>query len=74
MATTVAKDVHDYASQRIVLSSPKPFEEVIVAIDKAMNREKAENVVWPLLDHVKSREEFVQGLDDVLDFGERDFV
>lgn len=71
---SVTKDVRTFATDRVILSSPKPFKEVVATLDKELGRDKAENVLWPLLANAESHEEVVQGLDTFLDSGKREFV
>lgn len=69
---SVNKNVETYAAKRVVLSSPRPIDEVVAALYEATNKKK-EGQVARLLATSKNREELECGMAELTE-GKRDFV
>ncbi|EKM53493.1 uncharacterized protein PHACADRAFT_259909 [Phanerochaete carnosa HHB-10118-sp] len=72
MSLTVSSESHSYTAQRVILTSSKPFDKVIAALDEETNR--AGPHVGEVLGSAKSKEEIEQGMSALTDSGKRTFV
>ena len=69
---SVNKHVQAYTAKRVVLSSPRPIEQVVADIHEATNKEK-EGHVAVLLATAKDREGIERGMDALTE-GKRSFL
>ncbi len=73
-SSQLTKDVLSYTAQRVTFASPKPFKDVIAALDKELNASGAGIAVMQMLATAQSREEIEKGMNEMTDNGKRDFV
>ncbi|KAI0697435.1 hypothetical protein BC835DRAFT_1413671 [Cytidiella melzeri] len=70
---SVTKQTYGHHVQRIVLSSQRPFEAVISALNTELNKDNASPSISRVLARAKTRAELEQGVRALTE-GKRDFV
>ena len=70
---SVGKEIHSYTAERVVLTSPKPLNEVLVALDEELNKANAGTAILQVLTTAKTKDEIDKGLGALAE-GKRDFL
>ncbi|CAL1710118.1 unnamed protein product [Somion occarium] len=72
-STEITKDIISFTAQRVILTSSKPFKDVVAALDQELNKAGAGMEIVKLLHGAKSRQDLEEGVQNMSE-GTRDFV
>ncbi|KAI0078083.1 TT1751-like protein [Panus rudis PR-1116 ss-1] len=70
---TITKDVLAYTAQRVTLSSKKPIQETLAAVDAELNKVGAGIEIMKILATAQNKEDIEKGMEKLTE-GKRDFV